>query len=316
MAPGEGVAEPVREALTAIGGALQRHVTERDAAMQGARAMMDLAAPWMPVPQLVRASDLMRTALARHLLERMVADPVRCAKAFNSALSVAPRSARALRMQEGHVELPVWLLGAQGDRVRATGPEVARAVAQGAPILPRAFLMSAIARTALADRFVHGLGGGVYEQATDRWFREWLGWVPPEHDVVSANARMSLPAPDAHAVPAPAVPWRRAWCDPDLLEAGGSGPSASRRQALELIAALPRGDARRRAAFRELLADRDAARLRRADELDALQRREDAAAAQRLSAELAHRRTWCFALLEPAQLAALRDAARRRAATA
>ena len=310
--PGEGATEAAANALRAIEAALLQQRTHTDAAMQGAAAMLQCAAPWLPTPRLIRASDLMRTALARRLMERMLGDPSACAQAFNAALASAPRAARSLRVHDGAVELPVWLIGVHGERLRANAAQVAKALQDGTPVVPRAFLMSALARTALADRFVHGLGGGVYEAATDRWFRGWLGWVPPAFDVVSANARLSLPAP-VDMQPAAPIPFRRAWCDPDLLAAGGTGPSPARRRALEMIAALPRGDARRRTVFRDMLSERNEARMHRAGELESLQALEASAAAARLSRELAARRTWCFALLPPSSLQALRDEAERRA---
>lgn len=311
--PGEGTTDAVANALRAIETALLQQRTHTDAAMQGAAALLQCAAPWLPTPRLVRASDLMRTSLAQRLVERMLADPAACAQAFNAALASAPRAARALRMHEGSVELPVWLIGSQGERVRANAAQVSQALQAGTPVVPRAFLMSALARTALADRFVHGLGGGVYESATDRWFRGWLGWVPPAFDVVSANARLSLPAPsDAHDGVTP-MPFRRAWCDPHLLAGGGTGPSPARRRALEMIAALPRGDARRRTLFRDMLSERNEARMHRAGDLESLQALEASAAAARQSRELAARRTWCFALLPPIAMEALRDEAERRA---
>jgi hypothetical protein len=110
-----------------------------------------------------------------------------------------------------------------------------------------------------------------------------------------------------------AIPWRRAWCDPDLLESGGTGPSIARRRALELIASIPPRDPRRRAAYRDLVNERNSGRLLRSGELDALRGAEEAAGAARVARELAARRTWCFALLDPRRVTALRDALEARA---
>jgi hypothetical protein len=98
-----------------------------------------------------------------------------------------------------------------------------------------------------------------------------------------------------------------------LLAGGGTGPSPARRRALEMIAALPRGDARRRTLFRDMLSERNEARMHRAGDLESLQALEASAAAARQSRELAARRTWCFALLPPAAMQALHDEAERRA---
>ena len=309
---GEGVPASVAQALCQLQAGLERARTGApDAAMQGAKALLNLAQRWVPEPAIVRATDLMRTALARQLLERMVRDPDACVEAFNAALALAPRAARLLRGRGAHAELPVWLLSSGGERRRGEAHEVADALARGEPVLPRAFLMSAIARTALAERFVHGLGGGVYERVTDAWMQTWVGWTPPPHDVASATVRMDLPMPSREREAS--MPFRRAWCDPPLLASGGRGPSPQRRRSLEAIAALPHGDTRRREAYRALVAERNEARLRMGGELETLRTAEIEAAAARISRELAARRTWCFMLLEPRRLDALRDALEREA---
>jgi len=53
--------------------------------------------------------------------------------------------------------------------------------------------------------------------------------------------------------------------------------------------------------------------MHRAGDLESLQALEASAAAARQSRELAARRTWCFALLPPIAIEALRDEAERRA---
>ena len=308
--PGPGVPTEVAEGLMRLQAALRRHGQAPDAAEQSTRALLQLASDVLATPAVVRASALLGTSLGLRLLERMLEDPVGCATAFNEALAAAPRAARPLRVAGDRTELPLWLAGDNGERVRASSGEVRTALAVGRPVLPRAFLMGALVRTALADRFVHGLGGSTYEPVTDRWLRRWLGWTPPAFDVVSATLRLPIELPGA--APAPAMAWRRAWCDPDLLASGGHGPSPSRRRLLELIASLPSGDPARRTAYRELLDDRNAARLRRSGELESLQAAETAAGARRLTEAMAARRTWCFALQAPEAIRRLRDAVRAR----
>jgi hypothetical protein len=308
--PGEGTPAEVADGLERLQEALRRNAQACDAAEQVTRAMLESAAAVLRPPAIVRASQLLRTSLGLRLLDRMLQDPEACANAFNEALSAAPRSARPLRVMGGRSELPLWLTSAAGERTRATPAETRAALSAGRPLLPRAFLMGALARTALSDRFVHGLGGATYEQVTDRWLRRWLGWAPPAFDVVSATLRLPLEVPGAAAPPA--MPWRRAWCDPELLASGGRGPSAARRRLLDLIASVPPRDPRRRSIYRELVEERNAARLRRSGELETLQAAEAAVGARRLAAELAARRTWCFVLQPAAALSRLRDAVRAR----
>lgn len=305
---GEGALPSVTAGLAAISDALARHATAPDAAMQGAAAMLELARPWIGACTVVAASRILQVGFGRWLLERMLEDPEACARAFNAALARAPRAARPLRLAGDRSELPVWLLGPAGERIRATADDVRAAMESGMPVLPRAFPMSVVARTALTDRFVHGLGGGVYEQATDHWMQTWLGWTPPPHDVVSASLRLDMPVPAE--VGGATMPWRRAWCDPELLHAHGAGPSPARRGLLDRIAALPVGDPGRRRAYRDLIEARNAGRVDRAMELESLRQAELVAARSRQSRELAARRTWCFALHPPEAISRLQAALR------
>jgi len=275
---------------------------------RAAAAMLELARPWIGACTVVSASRILQVGFGRWLLERMLADPSACARAFNAALARAPRAARPLRLAGDRSELPVWLLGPAGERIRATADDVRAAMESGTPVLPRAFPMSVVARTALTDRFVHGLGGGVYEQATDHWMQTWLGWTPPPHDVVSASLRLDMPVPAE--VGGATMPWRRAWCDPELLHAHGAGPSPARRGLLDRIAALPVGDPGRRRAYRDLIEARNAGRVDRAMELESLRQAELVAARSRQSRELAARRTWCFALHPPEAISRLQAALR------
>jgi hypothetical protein len=59
-------------------------------------------------------------------------------------------------------------------------------------IRPRALMTTLFLRLFLADLFVHGLGGGKYEEATDGIIRRYLGVQPPTFAVMTAT--LLLPA--------------------------------------------------------------------------------------------------------------------------
>ncbi len=303
---GSGVLPDIVHGLDAIQLALSTHSTATDAAMQGTLAMLSLAEPWLAMPHIVRASDLMQTSFAKCLIEAMLHDPVACATTLNKALVMAPRSARPLRVQRTDAELPLWLLGPQGQRQRANAAQTRAALASGGTLLPRAFFMSVIARTALADLFVHGLGGSLYEPASDAWMRSWRGWIPPSFAMVTANVRLPLTMPKD---PMPqGVPFRRAWCDPHLLQTHSTGPSPERQRALAMISSIPHRDPRRRSMYEELIRERNTARLHRSEELESLHSNEAMAGAARIARTLAARRSWCFALVPKNLMTELRDA--------
>ena len=51
----------------------------------------------------------------------------------------------------------------------------------------------------LGDSFVHGIGGGNYDEVTDDLMRRWLGIEPPGFVVLSATLRLPLDPPAATA---------------------------------------------------------------------------------------------------------------------
>lgn len=65
-------------------------------------------------------------------------------------------------------------------------------VEDGLCIRPRALMTTLFLRCFLADLFVHGIGGGVYDRLTDSIIERFLGMPPPEYAV--ATATLWLPA--------------------------------------------------------------------------------------------------------------------------
>lgn len=65
----------------------------------------------------------------------------------------------------------------------------------GVRIRPRALMTSLLLRVFVSDLFVHGLGGCLYDEMTDRWIRGWLGIEPPMSIVCSMTTRLPLPYP-------------------------------------------------------------------------------------------------------------------------
>lgn len=59
---------------------------------------------------------------------------------------------------------------------------------------PRALMTTLFMRCFLADGFVHGIGGGIYDRLTDEIIRGFLGIAPPNYAI--ATATLHLPLPD------------------------------------------------------------------------------------------------------------------------
>src|SRR5262249_8334231 len=72
----------------------------------------------------------------------------------------------------------------------------------GYKIRSRALTNTLFARLLLCDLFVHGIGGGKYDELTDVLLRRFYGLGPPGYLVLSATQLLPLPAPPAPGRPA------------------------------------------------------------------------------------------------------------------
>ncbi|MGL4555801.1 MAG: hypothetical protein ACRC33_31925 [Gemmataceae bacterium] len=95
------------------------------------------------------------------------------------------------------LELPLWAWPAgasRRERVFARGGELRPA---GMKVRSRALLTTLFARLCLADVFVHGLGGGLYDRLTDDIIRRFFGVEPPGFVILSATCLLPLPGDGA-----------------------------------------------------------------------------------------------------------------------
>jgi hypothetical protein len=65
-------------------------------------------------------------------------------------------------------------------------------LAVGTRLRPRALLTTMFLRMIVADMFVHGIGGGKYDQLTDAIIREFFGVDPPPMCVATATLRLPI----------------------------------------------------------------------------------------------------------------------------
>jgi hypothetical protein len=65
---------------------------------------------------------------------------------------------------------------------------------RGYKVRPRALTNTLFARLFLADLFVHGIGGGKYDELTDALLRRFFGLEPPAYLVLSGTRLLPLPA--------------------------------------------------------------------------------------------------------------------------
>lgn len=280
--------------LEAIRAAVNAHAGAANLALQLSAANQSLLDGILrPVTQ-VSASALLATPLGVRLIEAMRSDPEACRRAYNEALALDPHVARPLAPGE----LPMWTL-ASGRR------DPVRAEAIPAALAPRAFFMTAFARLACCELFLHGTGGERYERVTEAWIARWLG--VPLAPMAMATATLRLPL-ESHVHAERLVTraeLRRVAFDPERRE-GMMSPA--KRALLEAIDAAPRGSADRRERFRMLMRYIASAREREADTLGRLRGQVDASRDAAIAAEVATSRTWPWPLHTGAALASLRSA--------
>lgn len=178
-----------------------------------------LMEPWTGSMPLLFATQLNLLPSFDYLVQRMLADARQCAAIYNRAV-VRHFEARVsqLVVTRDRVELPLWALGWQQPRLRVfadlsgsrpvlalesgevidvMGLPLARTRPGGLQLAPRAIFMTAILRRSCCDLFIHGKGGGIYEQITEEWWRDWAKEELALMAVVSADLHLPFTVPVA-----------------------------------------------------------------------------------------------------------------------
>jgi hypothetical protein len=279
-----------------------------NAAIQMAAALADLMRPWVaPMPH-VTSTDLIRTSLGHMLLRGMIDDPRRCAESYNRAVRSMPDAGiGALLIRDDYVELPLWRLRDDGRRLHAFDNDVETALEQSsgkndgaAPaidLLPRALLMTALARLGMCDLFIHGKGGARYDRAMELWIKDWLGVQVGSVAVASATVRLPLISHHSEQIDLPraVLEARRIWHDPETLHHAGE-PSPMKRRMLRDIESLPRRSPQRKAAFLRMHEELGRRRQRHEVQINAARQRVERARLLARDQAIADRRDWAFPL--------------------
>ena len=139
-------------------------------------------------------SRLSQTESFRRFAQRILDDLPRFRAAYNAAIW-AYRQVNRIRSAnhpapelEPH-EAPFWDVSTRGRRRPATASTLA--------LRPRALTLTLFARLALGDFFIHGIGGGKYDEVTDTIIRDYFSIDPPAYQVLSATLHLPLPGFDA-----------------------------------------------------------------------------------------------------------------------
>lgn len=263
-------------------------------ALQVTRATLDVLVPALgfdEAPSIVCATDLYATrAMAWHV-NVCRDDPAGVHERYNAANAATPDAGvrTLLSYNDDAVELPLWRVRDNGPRL----PVISRTHLDDDTLLllPRALGMTAIARHALCDAFIHGAGGLGYEPINDAGWHGLRGLAP----VVGITGTLLL---DPDAGPAP-DPTRLAWAAHHARhhpELAGDDKAQHERDALVVeIRNLPRGSGERADAYGRLQSMLRAHRDRHGDALALLRERAQASVREaELHAErVARDWPWC-----------------------
>jgi hypothetical protein len=208
-------------------------------------------------------SGLSQTDAFRRFAGHILGDLPRFRDAYNAAIRTyraanGVRSANHPAPELAEGEAPFWVRSAGGRRARAT------AASDPATLRPRALTLTLFCRVCLGDLFMHGIGGGKYDEVTDGIIRNYFGIDPPAYQVVSATLHLPLPH-----FPSSAADLTRA---ERRLRDLRWNPHAGQASADELLAVAgrepPHADhAARRAWFRDLQRVKERLRARVADQV-------------------------------------------------
>lgn len=181
-------------------------VTAVRRALEGPRPYLDLPVSW-----LMRVSGFRRFALALlHDAGRFAGTHNRCLASYRAHYGVrtSAQPFPDLSVSGDVVEVPFWYVRDGRRHALAVDMRTRRLIAAAAdagplpddpddaawsraPVRPRALTLTAFARLLASDFFIHGLGGGRYDRATDAVMRAFLGVEPPAYG--AATATLYLP---------------------------------------------------------------------------------------------------------------------------
>jgi len=98
-----------------------------------------------------------------------------------------------MKSVEGEMELPLWRIRAGSRRPTFVRPEPSERICEVEEYLaPRGSITTMILRGFCSDLFIHGLGGGKYDQFVDQFAEAYLGVKLPAY-VVASRTRHIFP---------------------------------------------------------------------------------------------------------------------------
>jgi hypothetical protein len=161
-----------------------------------------LMRPWVGEVPVLYSTQLLKLPTAKRMVQLMLDDAQFMARCYNNAVNEVPHAGIAhLSVEPDRVELPIWLIRWDQPRIRVYA-DIADKKAilvdeSGEPIdmhsellAPKALFLSALMRSVVSQLFIHGKGGGVYDQVTEIWWSQWK--QPPLNPLAIASADLYM----------------------------------------------------------------------------------------------------------------------------
>jgi len=312
----EDLLPQVASGIDAMTGALKASAGSPSVSSQFTHAALSLARQTIGAEPITAISALRiaRTSLFARIVDRMAADPLACARAYNAAattLRVPGIGVLTINESSGepHCELPLWRISAAtGTRSGVWSHSLAQTPRE--ELAPKALLLTGMLRAAGCETFIHGSGGGAtgvadggYDKVTEAWLRDWLGWRLAPSVVVRATLRLPLlnrePITESEVAQLVAHS-HRARHSPALL--GDRAAEMERSRLVAILTDRAWGKTARRASFDQLHTLLDRVRSERSHEISQLDRSVSSLKARFKHERLAADRTWPFVFHETERL--------------
>ena len=289
------IATSAHESLRPIVEWLDQYAGMESLAQQFAYATIEHACELLEIqtPRLIFASELLGVEVLYELVETMRDDPALCAQCYNNAAAKHPDAGvRALVIDGEKIELPLWGCKFGEARVAVDTTNI-HSFAKD-ELLPRGLLMTGLARAYLADVFIHGTGGYVYDQISEDWFHDWLGIELQPMAMVTATQHLELGFSADEAVDVKHAKWALHHARHTPAMVGDQARQQRKDDLVSQIGSLEPKDAGRDVLYRQLQALLREYRDEHNAKIRVFAERADHAIRLARQYELAKDRTWAF----------------------
>ncbi len=259
-----------------------------NAAVHDYRRRYGLRNAYHPVPDLVQEGDWCEVPLWAW----------QAGRGRRARLFVRRSGPAELQLRAGETPWPPLALGGEPSRLVGQWLDLAR---RGLKVRTRALTTTLFARICLGDLFVHGIGGGKYDELTDVLIRDLFGLAAPAFLVLSATLRLPLPRLRASGEQCRrlARTFRDVWYNPQRHFPGGNVPEPAQTLAAEKaawVAREPTSRPERRERFEKLRALNERLRTFLNGTTTALRQARDECRAELQVNEVLGRRDYSFCL--------------------